>query len=395
MDKNAASAAALSDNPGAGPIPFVDLAAQRRRLGTRIEDAIRRVLDHGQYIMGPEVKTFETQLASFAGVKHAISCSSGTDALLLVLMAWGIKPGDAVFVPTFTFASTAEVVAILGASPVFCDVLPDSYNMDPASLEAAVAAAKAAGLTPRAVIPVDLFGQPADYRRLTPIADAHGMAVLADGAQSFGASLDGRMVGAIGAACATSFFPAKPLGCYGDGGAVLTDDDALADVLRSLRVHGKGNHKYDNARIGMNGRLDTLQAAVLIEKLSIFADEVQARQRIARRYNDGLRDQVVRVPEMIEGATSAWAQYTIQVEDAARRDALAAALKAAGVPTAVYYPLPLHQQTAYRGYPVPAAGLPVSEALSGTVLSLPMHPYLEEAVQDRIIAAIAAARKNG
>ncbi|PWC55333.1 DegT/DnrJ/EryC1/StrS family aminotransferase [Azospirillum sp. TSO22-1] len=392
MDKTAERAAALSDNPGAGPVPFIDLAAQRRRLGSRIEAAMNRVLEHGQFIMGPEIKAFETQLAAFCGAKHAISCSSGTDSLQMVLMAWGVGRGDAVFVPTFTFASTAEVVAILGATPVFCDVLPDTFNMDPASLEAAIGAARAAGLTPRAVIPVDLFGQPADYRRIEPVARAHGLKLLADAAQSFGAELDGRKVGTIGDAASTSFFPAKPLGCYGDGGAILTDDDELAEALRSIRVHGKGSHKYDNARVGMNGRLDTLQAAVLIEKLSIFADEVAARQRIGRRYNERLEG-IVAVPALLDGATSVWAQYTVKAEDAARRDALGAALKAAGIPTAVYYPLPLHRQTAYRGFPAAPGGLPVSDALADQVISLPMHPYLDEAVQDRIVAAVAAARK--
>ena len=373
------AAAAASD-----VIPFIDLASQRRRLGTRIDDAIARVLDHGQYIMGPEVKELELRLAAFAGVGHVVSCSSGTDALLLILMAWCVKPGDAVFVPTFTFASTAEAVALLGASPVFCDVLPDSFNLDPASLETAIGASRTAGLTPRAVIPVDLFGQPADYRRITAIARAHGIKVLADAAQSFGASLDGRRVGGLGDATATSFFPAKPLGCYGDGGAVLTDDGDLAALVTSLRVHGKGSHKYDNVRIGLNGRLDTLQAAVLIEKLAIFADEIAARQAIAAEYGRRLAD-VLAPPVVIDGATSAWAQYTLKLAD---RDGSAARLQDVGVPTAVYYPLPLHQQTAYRSYPTAPGGLPVAEDLAGQVLSLPMHPYLTQAVQERICAAV-------
>ncbi|MDQ2105338.1 DegT/DnrJ/EryC1/StrS family aminotransferase [Azospirillum isscasi] len=377
-------AAVLSDNPAAGPIPFIDLASQRRRLGTRIDEAIARVLDHGQYIMGPEVKELERRLAAFAGVGHVVSCSSGTDALLLILMAWGIKPGDAVFLPTFTFASTAEVVALLGASPVFCDVLPDTFNLDPDSLEAAIATSRKAGLTPRAVIAVDMFGQPADYRRIGAVARAHGLKLLADAAQSFGASLDGRPVGGLGDATATSFFPAKPLGCYGDGGAVLTDDADLAAVVESLRVHGKGSHKYDNVRIGINGRLDTLQAAVLIEKLDIFADEVAARQAAADRYGRLLAG-TVQPPTVVEGAAPVWAQYTLAFDG---RDGVAARLKAAGIPTAVYYPLPLHMQTAYRPCPVAPNGLPVAEDLARRVLSLPMHPYLTPEIQERICTAL-------
>ncbi len=373
------------------PIAFIDLAAQRRRLGDRIDRAIARVLDHGQFIMGPEVAELETRLAAYAGVRHAVSCSSGTDALLMALMAWGIGPGDAVFAPSFTFASTAEAPALLGATPVFCDVHADTFNLDPASLEAAVAAAAAAGLRPRAVIPVDLMGQPADYRRIIPIARAHGLKVLADAAQSFGAELDGRRAGGLADATATSFFPAKPLGCYGDGGAVLTDDDDLAAILRSIRVHGKGAHKYDNVRIGINGRLDTLQAAILLEKLSVFPDEMAARRRIARRY-DGRLAGVARTPRLIDGAQSAWAQYTLVLEDQGRRDGLAAALGTAGVPTGVYYPLPLHRQIAYRGCPTAPGGNPVAESLAQRVLSLPMHPDLADGVQDRIVDAVARAR---
>jgi dTDP-4-amino-4,6-dideoxygalactose transaminase len=368
-------------------IEFVDLAAQRRRIGPRMEEAILRVVRHGKYIMGPEVAELERQLAAFCEAKHVISCANGTDALALVLMAKGIKPRDAVFVPAFTFAATAEVVAWLGATPIFVDVEPDSFNLDPASFEAAIAAAAKLGLTPRAVIPVDLFGQPADYRRIIPIAAEHDLFVLADAAQSFGAALDNRRVGTFGQATATSFFPAKPLGCYGDGGAIFTDDDDLAQVMRSLRVHGQGSDKYDNVRIGMNGRLDTMQAAILIEKLAVFEDEIVARQRVADRYNAGLAD-MVKVPRLAHGATSVWAQYTLVLDN---RDQVAASLKAAGVPTAIYYPIPLSQQTGYRHYPSAPGGVPASEALSTKVLSLPMHPYLEPAVQDRIVAAMRQA----
>jgi dTDP-4-amino-4,6-dideoxygalactose transaminase len=370
-------------------IPFIDLAAQRRRLGERVEQALGRVLAHGQYIMGPEVGALEKQLAAFCGARHALSCSSGTDALILALLAKGIGRGDAVICPSFTFAATAEAVALLGATPVFADILPDTFNLDPAGLEPALAAAKREGLTPRALIVVDLFGQPADYARLEPLLARHGLWLLADGAQSFGATYRGRRVGAIGLIAATSFFPAKPLGCYGDGGAVFTDDDALADAMRSLRIHGQGTDKYDNVRIGINGRLDTFQAAVLLEKLALFDEEIAARQRIARRYNELLAPVAV-VPRLMEGATSVWAQYTLRLK-AGTRDAVAARLKEDGVPTAIYYPKPLHQQTAYRHFPVAGGKLPVSEQVAQEVLSLPMHPYLDEATQDRIVAAVKKA----
>ena len=368
-------------------IPFIDLKAQRKRLGTRIDDAILKVVDHGAYIMGPEVRELESRLAKFCGAKHCVSCANGTDALALVLMAWGIKPGDAVYVPAFTFVATAEVVAWFGATPVFVDVLEDTFNMDPDSLEAAIEAAADMKLVPKAVIPVDLFGQPADYRRLLPIAERHGLKVLADTAQGFGARLDGQPTGTFGDATATSFFPAKPFGCYGDGGAIFTDDDALLEDLHSLRVHGQGSDKYDNVRIGMNGRLDTIQAAILIEKLAIFADEIAARQRAADYYASKLGPGYV-PPVLLEGATSVWAQYTIQLAD---RAAAQAACKAAGIPTAIYYPIPLSRQTGYKHFPSVPGGIPVSDALAERVLSLPMHPYLDEQTQDRIIAAVTSA----
>ena len=369
------------------PVAFIDLAAQQRRLQPRIDAAIARVLAHGRYIMGPEVAELERRLAEFSGARHAIACSSGTDALALALMAEGIGRGDAVLVPSFTFAASAEVVAWLGAEPVFLDVLPDTFDLDPAGIEAGIVAARARGLTPRVLMAVDLFGQPADYDVIEPICAALGLTLVVDAAQSFGADYRGRRAGCIGRMATTSFFPAKPLGCYGDGGAVFTDDDDLAEVVRSLRVHGKGRDKYDNVRIGMNGRLDTLQAAILIEKLAVFADEIAARQAIAERYAQGLGD-LVTVPRVVEGATSVWAQYTVQVAD---RDGVAARLKAAGVPSAVYYPKPLHRQTAYRGFAVAGNGLPVCDALARRVLSLPMHPYLEATTQAHIVAAVAAA----
>jgi dTDP-4-amino-4,6-dideoxygalactose transaminase len=369
----------------ATPIPFIDLQAQRRRLGKSLERAIAAAVEGGQWIMGPQVAAFEEQLAEFAGVKHVIACANGTDALLIVLRAWEIGPGDAVFVPAFTFAASAEVVALVGATPVFVDVLEDTYNIDPKSLEAAIALVRKEGrLSPRVVMPVDLFGQPADYRAVDPIVARENLKMLCDAAQGFGALIDGRRAGAIGDAAGTSFFPAKPLGCYGDGGASFTNDDALNALLRSIRVHGEGTHKYENVRIGVNSRLDTIQAAILIEKLRIFPDEMVMRESVAQRYSRALgRSNQIRVPHVIEGVRSTWAQYTIQVPD---RDRLQSDLKAKGIPTAIYYPIPLSKQKGYAHYP--SAPTPVSERISKTVISLPMHPYLDVQTQDRIVEAV-------
>jgi len=371
------------------PIPFIDLAAQRCRLGPAIDEGIARVLAHGQYILGPEVRLLEADLAGFCGAKQVVSCSNGTDALALILRARGLKAGDAVFCPSFTFAATAEVVAWFGATPVFVDVFSDTFNMDPASLERGIATARQLGLKPTCVITVDLFGQPADYDAIEPICAAHKLWILSDAAQSFGATYKGRKVGTNGLATATSFFPAKPLGAYGDGGAIFTDDGELAEVLRSLRMHGQGVDKYDNTRIGINGRLDTIQAAVLIEKLKIFSDEIDKRQTIVQRYNEGLKDVAV-VPRVLDNCVSTWAQYTIRIGNG-RRDVVADVLKAQGIPTAIYYPKPLHRQTAYRAYPSAGNGLPVSDAIAHEVLSLPMHPYLAPELQARIIEATRAA----
>ncbi len=369
-------------------IPFIDLQAQRRRLGEPLHRAIQAAVEGGQWILGPQVAQFEKDIAQWAGVKHAIACANGTDALLLILRAWGIGPGDVVFVPAFTFAASAEVVALAGAVPVFVDVLADTFNMDPASLETAIALVKKEGaLTPKVVMPVDLFGQPADYRLLEPIVRREGLKMLCDAAQGFGGLLDGKRAGAIGDAAATSFFPAKPLGCYGDGGACFTNDDVLKDKLLSLRMHGQGADRYEHVAIGLNSRLDTIQAAILIEKLKIFDEEIETRNAIARRYNEAFAgSNRLKTPYVIPGAVSTWAQYTLQVSD---RAGFQAALKQKGVPTAVYYPVPLSRQPAYRHYP--SAPTPVSEALSGQVVSLPMHPYLEPAVQDQIIQAVLAA----
>ncbi len=371
------------------PIPFIDVAAQRRRLGRAIDEAVARVLGHCQFIQGPEVRAFEADLAAFCGARHAIGCASGTDALLLVLLAKEVGPGDAVVCPDFTFTATAEVVALLGATPVFADVEEAGFSLAPESLARAVATARKLGLRPRAVIPVDLFGQPADHDAIAEIARAEDLFVLDDAAQAFGATYKNRRLGALAPATATSFFPAKPLGCYGDGGAVLTDDDELADAMRSLRMHGEGRDKYDCVRIGINGRLDTIQAAILIEKLKIFPEEIAARERVARRYSTALAD-VATVPRLARGTTSVWAQYTIRLVPG-RRDALAAALKTQGIPTAVYYHTPLHRQAAYRHFPIADGGVPVSEQLTEEVISLPMHAYLDQVTQDRIIEAVRRA----
>jgi dTDP-4-amino-4,6-dideoxygalactose transaminase len=370
------------------PLAFIDLKRQQARIRDDLDKAIARVLAHGSYVMGPEVRQLEDELARFCDARHALSCSNGTDALGLVLRALRVGQGDAVFCPSFTFAATAEVIVWFGAAPVFVDVHDDTFNMDARSLEAAVATARALNLRPAVVISVDLFGLPADYDAIEPVCKAHGLWLLDDAAQSFGASYKGRKLGSVGIAAATSFFPAKPLGCYGDGGAVFTEDDALAETLVSLRVHGQGSDKYDNVNIGINGRLDTLQAAVLLEKLRIFPDEIDRRQQVAERYNAALAD-VCTVPSVPSGLTSVWAQYTIRVPPQ-RRAPLAAALGQQGVPTGIYYPKPLHRQTAYRGYPVAGNGLPVSERIADEVISLPMHPYLEPDEQDFITDIVRA-----
>lgn len=372
------------------PIAFIDLAAQQARLRSRIDGAISRVLDEGAYIMGPQVKALERELAEFCGAKHVVSCANGTDALLLALMALGVGAGDAVFVPTFTFAATAEVVPIVGATPVFVDSCRDTFNMDVQSLERAIVQARSLGLTPRVVIPVDLFGLPADMDAIEAVAAFHGIEVLCDSAQGFGGTIGGRMTGTFGRVTTTSFFPAKPLGCYGDGGALFTDDDDLAFLLDSLRVHGKGSDKYDNVRIGTNSRLDTIQAAILQVKLEVYAEEIAARNEVAKRYSTALSD-VVEIPVVPTGYESVWAQYTVVVSSNEARSQIQTALATAGVPTAVYYPMPLHQQSVYRGFPSDPHGLGVAERLSRTVLSLPMHPYLDDQTQGRVIEAFRSA----
>jgi dTDP-4-amino-4,6-dideoxygalactose transaminase len=370
------------------PIPFIDLVSQRRRLGRAIEEAIARVTAHGMLILGPEVEAFEKELAAFCGARHVVSCANGTDAMTMVLRAFGVGPGDAVIVPAFTFASTAEVVAGLGATPVFVDIEAEGFAIDPDQIAAGAAAARRAGLRPVGVMPVDMFGQPADYARIEPAAEAEGLWVLVDAAQGFGGRRGGRPVGTFGRATAVSFYPSKPLGAYGDGGAVITDDADLAAILRSIRNHGEGTFRYDHVRIGMNSRLDAIQAAVLRAKLVIFPDEIAARDRAAARYSAALED-IARVPRIAPDATSVWAQYTLRL--ATDREALRARLAAEGIPTAVHYPKPLHHQEAYAAYPTVLPRLPEAERAAAEVLSLPMHGYLKLAVQDRVIGALRAA----
>jgi dTDP-4-amino-4,6-dideoxygalactose transaminase len=376
----------LSPKAAVDTIAFVDLQAQQARVRAAIDKAIADVLDNGAYIMGPQVAELEKDLSTFCGAKFSIGCSSGTDALLIALMAMGIGRGDAVICPAFTYTATPETIALLGATGVFTDVREDTFNLDPAKLDGAMAAAKARGLVPKAILPVDLFGLPADYDAILPYADMHGLSVLCDAAQGFGAAVGKKNVGQFGHVTATSFFPAKPLGCYGDGGAIFTDDSHLANVMRSILLHGKGADKYDAVRVGINGRLDTIQAAILIEKLTIFADEIEKRNVISEKYTAALAGKVC-TPSVPNGHRSVWAQYTIRVA-ANRRTAIAKMLAAKGVPTNIYYPRPLHYQPAYQSHLVADGGASVSERLSQEVLSLPMHPYLSDAHQDRVVSAL-------
>jgi len=366
-------------------IRFVDLQAQRARLAGRIDAAIQRVLGHGNFVLGPEVAELEQKLAGWCGVPHVVTCANGTDALNLALRARGIGQGDAVIVPAFTFVAAAEAVVLAGATPVFADVRESDFTLDPASLEAAIAEARRQGLRPAAAVAVDLFGQPADYPALEPIARRHNLYLVADAAQSFGASLNDRPVGGWGDVTCTSFFPSKPLGCYGDGGALMTTDGAVAGLYRSLRMHGQGEDRYDHHRIGVNSRLDSLQAAVLLAKLEIFQDEIEKRQIVAERYGAMLGERVT-LPHIRPGACSVWAQYTIRVRN---RDTVAQRLRERGVPTAIHYPRSLSAQPAYAAFP--CVGIPVTERLAREVLSLPMHAYLDMEQQDEIVARLIEA----
>ena len=371
-------------------IPFIDLAAQQARIRDKVNAGLATVLDHGAYIMGPEVGALEERLAAYTGVRHCISCSSGTDALILALLAQGLRAGQGVIVPSFTFAASAEVMPVLGAVPVFAEVDSVTFNLDPAGLPAALAAGRAAGIEVVGVIGVGLFGQPADYSAIRAFADAEGLWVMDDAAQSFGATLNNTRVGQLADITCTSFFPAKPLGCYGDGGAVFVDDDDKAEIMRSCRIHGMGKTRYENIRIGMTARLDTMQAAVLDAKMDIFDDELALRQQVADRYADYLGD-LVETPELAAGATSSWAQYTVKLPAGSDRDAVMAHLKDQGVPSAIYYPVPMHEQPPYRHFPVSDCGLSVTADLCARVMALPMHPYLEDAQQQQVATALKSA----
>ncbi len=373
-----------------GAIAFVDLKTQYETYREAVNVRIQQVLDHGRFIMGPEVEELEADLARFCGARHVIGCSSGTDALAMIMMAEGVGRGDAIFVPGFTFTATAEVPLLLGAEPVFVDVDAGDFNMSLADLDRRISAVVEEGrLTPKGILATDLFGMPCDYDAIHALAEKHGLLVWADAAQSFGGTRGNKAVGALCRATATSFFPAKPLGCYGDGGAVMTDDDDLADAMRSIRAHGKGGEKYDIIRVGLNARLDTIQAAILLAKLPHFAEEIRRREQVSAVYDELLAD-IVTIPARHSDRTSAWAQYTIRLPQE-KRDAVAATMKTQGVPTAVYYPLPMHLQTAYRAYGAGEGSLPVSESLSWEVLSLPMHPFLTDAEVGRVAEAVRRA----
>jgi len=389
---------------------FIDLATQQRRIKPKLDENIQKVLTHGKYIMGPEVAELEKRLAGYVGTRQAIGCASGTDALLLALLAYEVGPGDAILTTPFTFIATAEVISLLGATPVFVDIDPHTFNLDPVACQLALQALGAGdpgvyplphgrpgggqppALRPRGVIAVDLFGLPADYHRLNALAAEAGLLVIEDAAQSFGAEYQGRKACALAQVACTSFFPAKPLGCYGDGGMCFTDDGGLAERIESLRVHGQGHHKYDNVRIGINGRLDTLQAAILLAKFEIFPEEVQLRQTVAQRYTELLSPCAgLRTPAVDPGYLSVWAQYSLLAENEAQRAVLQQQLKEAGIPTAIYYPKPLHLQTAFASLGYREGDFPVSEDYARRIFSLPMHPYLQAAEQEKLAAVLRQA----
>jgi UDP-2-acetamido-2-deoxy-ribo-hexuluronate aminotransferase len=376
-------------------IQFIDVGAQYKILKKDIDDNIQKVLNHGKYIMGPEISELENKLSKYVGVKHCISTSSGTDALLMPLMAWGLGAGGAVFTTTFTFAATAEVISLLGATPVFADIDPDTFNLDPKKLEQAIKKVfKEGQFTPKAIIPVDLFGLPADYDKIEAIAKKYKLKILEDAAQGFGGLYKRRRAGAFGDAAVTSFFPAKPLGCYGDGGAIFTENDELAAVLKSIRIHGKGKDKYDNIRIGLNARLDTLQAAILLPKLRAFIQyEFTARNKFAEMYTKGL-ESILKTPTIPDGMTSSWAQYSVLAGDEEERTMLQEKLKESGIPTMIYYCKPLHLQDAYANLGYKKGDFPVTEDVCSRIFSLPMHPYLTEDIIENIITIIKKCLSN-
>ncbi len=382
-------------------IPFIDLKQQYSLLQEDVEAAVLKVLRSGQYILGPEVGELERELAAFVGTKYAVTCASGTDALMIALMAKGIGSGDAVFTTPFTFVATAEVIALLGATPVFVDIDPTTYNIDVVALERAIVDlqqsgrlqsgnATREGLRARAIIPVDLFGLPAEYDRINALAQKYGLDVIEDAAQSFGGSHKGRRAGSLAGIGCTSFFPAKPLGCYGDGGALFTDDELLTQLFHSIRVHGQGQDRYENVRLGITGRLDTIQAAILLAKLRVFQQEIEARQRVAASYDEAIRAAGVplTVPVVPEGYLSAWAQYSLLAEDEEHRQSMLDRLKAAGVPTAIYYPRPLHLQKAFADLGHKTGDFPVAEDVARRIFSVPMHPYLSDETIGHIVQAM-------
>ena len=371
-------------------ISFIDLAAQQQRIRSDIDARIAKVLDHGQYIMGPEVAELEAELASYAKVKHVISCSSGTDALILALIAFGLRPGQGVIVPSFTFAASAEAIAVLGAIPVFAEIDGRSFNLDADRLDSALSAAHAQQIDIVGIMAVGLFGQPANITALSDYAQAHNLWMLDDAAQSFGGRWQNRPSGSLADITATSFFPAKPLGCYGDGGAVFTDDDEMAERARSARIHGQGSDKYENIQIGMTARLDTVQAAILLAKMAIFDEELQLRNKVADRYEQLLSEHVT-TPFIAADAYSSWAQYVIILPEASNRADIQTRLSADGIPSAIYYPRPMHTQPPYKRYPVSEGGLAITEYMADHVLALPMHPYLDETVQRNVADGLISA----
>lgn len=360
---------------------FIDLKRQKQEIEEHLEDNIKKVLEHGKYINGPEVVELEQQLVEFVGVKHAIGVSNGTDALIIALKALGVKPGDKIITSPFTFFASAEVIHFIGAEPVFVDIDPETYNIDIDKLEELLENNPGEF---KGIIPVDIFGQPADYDRIEELAKKHNLFVLEDAAQSFGASYKGRKTCTFGDMATTSFFPAKPLGCYGDGGMIFTNSEKLAEICRSLRVHGKGRDKYDNIRVGMNARLDTMQAAILLVKMKLFPGEIEKRQLVAQRYKELLKD-YVKTPFVAEHNISAWAQYSVLSDN---RDELTSKLKLVGIPTAIYYPTPLHLLTAFKDLGYKAGDFPVAESISKKIFSLPMHPYLEQEEQEEVARVI-------
>ena len=373
---------------------FIDLGIQQDRIKKNIDNRIQKVLNHGKYIMGPEVGELEKILAKYVGVKHAIACASGTDALFLSLLSYGIGPGDAILTSPFTFIATAEVVSILGATPVFVDVNPETFNIDPQKLNEAIRIAQSKSLKVKGIIAVDIFGLPAEYDLINEIAEANGFFVIEDAAQSLGAEYKGKKACSLANVACTSFFPAKPLGCYGDGGMCFTNDDSLAEIIRSLLVHGKGSNKYDNIRVGVNGRLDTLQAAILLAKFDIFPEEVGLRQQVAQQYSellDAYEEHRVIKPKISYGFKSAWAQYSLLTKDEEHRAVILAELKKKDIPTAIYYPKPLHLQTAFTDLGYKSGDFPVSEDISNRVFSIPFHPYLKSEDQELIISIINQA----